>query len=71
MPVRLTLAYSEELELLGDSDSAPLCLPARDNVVHQFLVHAVELGRHNVTVSAVIDDQYPGACGPEFLPYAK
>ena len=71
LPVRLTLAYSEQFELLSDTDSAILCIPAKNNKVHQFLVHAIELGHHNVTVSAVIDDSFPGECGPQILPSGK
>lgn len=71
LPVRLTLAYSEQFELLSVSDSSHLCVAGKNATVHQFDVHAVELGTHNVTVVAVIDDQYPGACGPETLPSGK
>lgn len=71
LPIRLTLAYSEQFELMSDSDSVLLCVPARNNVVHNFLIHAIEIGMHNVSVSATIDDNYPGECGPEILPNAR
>lgn len=70
LPIRLTLAYSEQFELISDSDSTLLCVPARNNVVHHFVIHAIEIGKHNVSVSATIDDNFPGECGPEILPSA-
>lgn len=71
LPVRLTLAYSEQYELLSDSDSVQICLPARESVTHRFLIMATELGTHNLTVSAAIDDAFNGVCGPEVLPSAR
>lgn len=71
LPIRLTLAYSEQFELISDSDSTLLCVPARNNVVHHFVIHAIEIGKHNVSVSATIDDNFPGECGPEILPSAR
>lgn len=63
LPVRLTLVYSEQLELLSESDTEILCVLPQNNKVHNFLIHGFELGRHNVTVTGVIDDTYSGECG--------
>ena len=71
LPIRLTLDYSEQFELMNVSDSVLLCVPARDSVVHHFLIHAIEMGTHNVSASATIDENYPGDCGPETLPSAR
>jgi hypothetical protein len=57
--------------LMNVSDSVLLCVPARDSVVHHFLIHAIEMGTHNVSAFATIDDNYPGDCGPEILPSAR
>jgi hypothetical protein len=71
LPIRLTLGYSEQFELMNVSDSVILCVPARDSVVHHFFIHAIEMGTHNVSTFATIDDNYPGDCGPEILPSAR
>lgn len=71
LPIRLTLAYSEQFELLSDSDSTTLCVAAQSNVVHTFLIYAIEIGVHNVSVSATIADNFPNECGPEILPSAR
>jgi len=71
LPIRLTLAPSAHYDLLSGSNSVHLCVPAKDSVVHQFQIDVKELGTHNVTVAAVIDENYPGACGPEFIPTGK
>lgn len=71
LPIRLTLAYSEQFELMSDSDSVLLCVPARNSVVHHFVIHAIEMGKHNVSICATIDDHFPGECGPEILPSAR
>lgn len=70
LPVRLILEHSDQYQLIGEP-SVQLCIPARDNAVHRFTIDADQLGTHNVTISAVIDDEYPGQCGPEFIPSAK
>lgn len=71
LPIRLTLAYSEQFELLSDSDSILLCVPAKDSLVHHYVIHAIDIGTHNVSASATIDDHYPGECGPEVLPSVR
>lgn len=71
LPIRLTLAYSEQFELMSDSDSAILCVPAKNSAVHHYLIHTIEIGTHNVSAYAVIDENYPGECGPEILPSAR
>lgn len=68
LPVRLTLGRSETIQIVGDEkkandNSAQMCIPAQSNLVHYFIVYSTELGRHNVTVTAAIDDAYPGECG--------
>ena len=62
LPIRLTLVYSEQLELLSESDIAILCVSPQNNQLHNFIVHGTELGRHNVTVTGEIDDTNPGQC---------
>ncbi len=71
LPVRLTLPYSEQLELLSEKDSVSFCIAPRSNIVHHFLVHVTELGTHNVTIEATVDESYPQQCGPEYLPSGK
>lgn len=71
LPIRLTLAYSEQFELMSDSDSVLLCVPSKNSLVHHFFIHAIEIGKHNVSASATIDENYPGECGPEILPNAR
>lgn len=71
LPVRVTLGYSEQFELLGEKDSFSTCIPARSNAIHHFLIHATELGNHNVTVEAVVDESFPSECGPEVLPTGR
>ena len=68
LPIRLTMGESKHFKLLGGSNSAQFCVPAKNSVVHQFGMYAVELGEHNVTVTATIDGQFGGACGPDTLP---
>ena len=70
LPVRLSLLDPSGYRLVGEP-SVQLCVPARDNVVHRFTIDVDQLGTHNVTVSAVVDGEYPGLCGPEFIPAAK
>lgn len=71
LPVRLTLARSEQFELLDKSPSASFCIPARNKIVHHFLVSPTELGTHNFTVEAIVDETFPGHCGPETLPSGR
>ena len=67
LPIRLTLDRSEAIQVVGngtsDYSSAQLCVPPQTNLVHHFHVYATELGRHNITVTAAIDDAHPGECG--------
>ena len=68
LPVRLTLdrSVSETIQIVGNGTSdysVQLCVSPQANLVHHFLVYATELGRHNITVTAAIDDMYPGECG--------
>ena len=69
LPIRLTLAQSETIQLVPNGNdslidySAQLCILPKSNLVHHFVVYANQLGRHNVTVSAAIDDLFPTECG--------
>ena len=73
LSVRLTLGRSETIRIVGDEkasdNSVQLCIPSQANLVHHFFVYSTELGRHNVTVTAAIDDTYPGECGASSAVY--
>ena len=69
IPVRLTIAYSEQFELLSESDTEILCILPQNNQVHNFVVNAIELGRHNVTVTGVVDETFSGECGSSIAIY--
>jgi len=77
LPVRLTLGRSETIQIVGgdknsnkmEDNSVQLCIPPQSNLVHYFLVYGTQLGRHNVTATAAIDDAYPGECGGSSVVY--
>lgn len=71
LPVRITLVNSEQIQLLDASDSKSYCIPAKNNIVHHFLVSPTELGTHNITVTAIVDEAFPGQCGSDTLSSAK
>ena len=71
IPIKLTLEKSKSFKLFVGSNSVKFCLPSRNSVVQQFGMYALELGSRNVTVTAVIDDSFVGACGPETLPSGR
>ena len=78
LPVRLTFGHSETIQLVGKENSkqngisdysVQLCIPPKSNLVHHFVIYATQLGRHNVTVTATIDDLFPTECGSSSVVY--
>jgi len=65
----LTLVHSETIphilvqnEKDSGDNSAQLCIPPISNLVHDFVIFATQLGHHNATVTAVIEEFYRAEC---------
>ncbi|KAK4317436.1 hypothetical protein Pmani_011444 [Petrolisthes manimaculis] len=65
LPVAVTVYESTQYEIVDGVDSARIqdCVPRQNKVVMVVKIKPTALGQVNITVGAVVNHQYPEACG--------
>ncbi|XP_064106159.1 alpha-1-inhibitor 3-like isoform X3 [Macrobrachium nipponense] len=73
LPVKIILQESSEYEILEDPENElpaghqSTCIPQQDKKVHTVKIRPLVIGDVNITVGAFVDEEYPEACGPEYV----
>ncbi|XP_076671615.1 pregnancy zone protein isoform X2 [Andrena cerasifolii] len=71
LPVKIKLVDAPGFDLHLSHPSASFCVEPRASVVHEYILRPRVIGEVNITVSASIDPDYAGFCGPDTLIFTR
>uniref|UniRef100_A0A0C9R6R1 TEP1-F n=1 Tax=Fopius arisanus TaxID=64838 RepID=A0A0C9R6R1_9HYME len=71
LPVKIQLVNASGFDLQISNSTGNYCVPARQSVVHEYVLMPRIIGEINVTVSASVDPDYEKPCGPNTVVFTQ